>query len=54
MLQFALALHVASHVDSALETTRIYWREKLGATPGQARDPRPFAEVMKDQPNQGE
>ena len=48
MIKLAMALHVASHVDSKLDSTRIFWREKLGATPEQARDPRPFAEVMKD------
>lgn len=33
-------------VDSCLATTREYWRLKVGATPEQARDPRPFAEVV--------
>lgn len=36
-------------VDSTLETTRIYWRETyFAATPEEARDPRPFAEVVAE------
>lgn len=35
-------------VDSTLETTRVYWRERAGATPAEARDPRPFAVVVAE------
>ena len=32
-------------VDSALETTRVFWRLRRGATAEQASDPRPWREV---------
>ena len=43
---FALTLHAASGVNSSLESTRIYWREKLGMSAAEARDPRPLTEVL--------
>jgi hypothetical protein len=33
-------------VDSDLETTRMFWRLKSGATEAQAKDPRPFNLVL--------
>lgn len=49
MLQYAFALHLASHIDSRLESTRVYWRKKFfNATDAEARDPRPFAEVLAE------
>lgn len=50
MLYFAMKLHCVSHVDSTIKETRIYWREKIGATPSEARDPRPFSEVVAERP----
>lgn len=35
-------------VDSTLATTREFWRTKYGATPEEAADPRPFAEVLAE------
>lgn len=35
-------------VDSAVPTTREYWRMMVGATPNEAKDPRPFAEVFAE------
>ena len=36
-------------VDSTLESTRVFWRKEFfGATEEEARDPRPFAEVLRD------
>lgn len=46
LLDLAFAIHLASHVDSALETTRIFWRTKFfGATPEEASDTRPWVEI---------
>lgn len=47
MLNTALAIHMVMNVDSTNETTRIFWREKAGASADEARDPRPFAEVIR-------
>lgn len=33
-------------LDSQLESTRIYWREKLGLSPELARDPRPYGDIV--------
>lgn len=52
MLGLALEIHRTTQVDSSLESTRIFWRERYGATPEQARDPRPFAEVLAEKSNQ--
>jgi hypothetical protein len=46
IVDLAFTLHASSGVNSALESTRIYWREKLGMSPEEARDPRPFSEVL--------
>lgn len=36
-------------LDSEVETTRIFWRQKyLGFTDEQARDPRSWVEVVSD------
>jgi hypothetical protein len=36
-------------VDSALASTREFWRVRFfGATPEEASDPRPFAEVLAE------
>jgi hypothetical protein len=36
-------------MDSEIESTRIFWRKKyFNVTDEQARDPRPFAEVLDD------
>lgn len=36
-------------VDSQLETTRIFWRQKyFEATDEEARDPRPFVDILKE------
>ena len=43
--------YVMAHqmIDSTLETTRVFWRKKFfGATDEQAKDPRPFAEVLAE------
>lgn len=35
-------------VDSTLESTRLFWRAKMGATDQEARDPRPFCDVLAE------
>lgn len=41
-------------VDSAVPTTREYWRMMVGATPNEAKDPRPFAEVFAERLKDGQ
>lgn len=48
MLNPALALQANQLVDSKLETTRIFWRKKLGFSDEIAHDPRPLMEVLKE------
>lgn len=48
MIPTALAIHMMVNVDSTIETTRIFWREKAGASADEARDPRPFDEVLRN------
>jgi hypothetical protein len=45
MLNRALAFHVTSHVDSALASTREFWRRKLGFPEWVVTDPRTIAEI---------
>jgi hypothetical protein len=45
VLEFALAGHINSHVDSALASTREFWRRKLGFPEDVVTDPRPIAEI---------
>jgi hypothetical protein len=44
---------VTDCVDSRLESTRVYWRLKLGASQAEAVDPRPFADVIKTRHKKG-
>jgi hypothetical protein len=49
ILTYAFDLHLQQHVDSVLPTTRIFWRTKFfNATPEEANDPRPWAEVLAE------
>ena len=42
------ALQLKQMVDSSLETTRVFWRQKyFNATEAEAFDPRPFAVVLE-------
>jgi hypothetical protein len=45
MLNFALLIHVNSHIDSAVASTREFWRRKLGFPEEIVADPRPLAEI---------
>ncbi len=55
VFELAFSLHLASHVDSELETTRVYWRKKFfNASDAEARDPRPFEEVLSKRIEQGD
>jgi hypothetical protein len=48
VIDMAFEGHLKTNVDSRLETTRVFWRTKcFGATPDEAADPRPWAEVME-------
>ncbi|WP_156459686.1 hypothetical protein [Brevundimonas sp. Root1279] len=48
LLESHVGLMANQLVDSSLETTRLYWRKKSGATPLEAADPRPFAVVLAE------
>lgn len=48
LFKMAFSTHMAVNVDSTIETTRIFWRERAGASAEEARDPRPFTEVLRD------
>ncbi|KFB10373.1 hypothetical protein EL18_01404 [Nitratireductor basaltis] len=55
MLAYAFMLNLVSHVDSRLESTRVFWRQKyFNATDEEARDPRPWAEVFAERPSNEE
>ena len=49
MIPLALALYQSQLVDSTLESTRVFWRARAGASETQQLDPRPFAVVLADQ-----
>lgn len=44
----AAVLQQVQLVDSTLETTRVFWRARAGATEAEQLDPRPFLAVMAD------
>jgi len=46
LVGLSLSLFATQLPDSALETTRVFWRKKFGATDDQAYDPRPWMEVI--------
>lgn len=49
MLSIAFAIQASQLVDSALESTRIFWRKKyFNASDAEARDPRPFHIVLSE------
>jgi hypothetical protein len=48
ILQNHLGRMVRQMVDSAVPTTREYWRLKVGANEQEASDPRPFADVLAE------
>lgn len=51
----AFGLVLYSCVDSEIETTRVYWRKKFcNASEAEARDPRPFEEVLSERIEQGD
>jgi hypothetical protein len=48
VIDMAFEAHLKTNVDSRLETTRVFWRTNcFGATPDEAVDPRPWADVME-------
>jgi len=53
LMQRALDRVVTDCVDSRLESTRVYWRLKLGASQAEAVDPRSFVDVIKTRPEKG-
>ena len=53
LMQRALDRLVTDCVDSRLESTRVYWRLKLGGSQAEAVDPRPFADVIKTRHEKG-
>lgn len=49
MLNLAFLLQLEQLVDSAIPSTREFWRHKyFNATDQEAKDPRPFVEVLKE------
>lgn len=49
IMQAAFALQAVSFVDSVVPQTRRFWRTRyFDATPAEADDPRPFADVLKE------
>lgn len=48
MIQFALALHYISHVDSALASTREFWRRKAGLPEEIVADPRKLSDIIAE------
>jgi hypothetical protein len=47
------AAQTTQMVDSSLESTRVFWRQKyFNATEAEARDPRPFAQVLAERAEQ--
>ena len=49
MLNLAFLIQLEQLVDSALPSTREFWRRKyFNATDQEATDPRPFIEVLKE------
>lgn len=49
MLGLAFLIQLEQLVDSALPSTREFWRRKyFNATDQEASDPRPFIEVLKE------
>jgi len=50
LMQSHLMGLVAQCVDADIESTRVYWRLKLGASQAEAVDPRPFVDVIKARP----
>ncbi|MDR6818443.1 hypothetical protein J2X76_003620 [Neorhizobium sp. 2083] len=48
MLEFAYLLHVASHVDSVIPSTREFWRRKIGMPEDVVADPRALAVILAE------
>lgn len=46
MLKFSANLHITSHVDSALASTREYWRRRLGLPEYVVIDQRKLADII--------
>lgn len=46
LIQAAAALQQVQLVDSTLESTRVFWRARVGATEAEQLDPRPFLAVI--------
>ena len=47
MIEGHLRRVIRSCVDSSLESTRTYWRERLGFPPEIVNDPRPIADALR-------
>lgn len=52
MIKTALSIHFAVNMDSALATTREFWRRKAGFDEAVVLDPRPLAVIMRERAEQ--